>query len=167
MDSGLLALFVLFPKEKEKKKKTGNLGPKTTHSLASLDHKQLTSWKLSNLDDMSPCYILVASSCYREDFSGARRGLRKETPPSNLLGTSRTSLWDVDTSSMWDPRKGTLLPFRERTNCYLPLFPAQPLALPLLLVVLRSGLPTKRQSCPFGTYSLQWLSRIPIYNPSC
>lgn len=126
MDSGLLALFVLFPKEKEKKKKTGNLGPRTTHSLASLDHKQLTSWKLSNLDDMSPCYILVASSCYREDFSGARRGLRKETASSNLLGTSRTSLWDVDASSMWDPRKGTLLPFRERTNCYLPLFPAQP-----------------------------------------
>lgn len=104
--------------EGERENLSGSGPQDTTHSVASLECRQLASWRFSNPDDMIP---LVASSNKREDFSGARRGLWKETLPSVLLGTTRTSLWDVEASSMWDPGRGAPQPFRGWTNFPLPL----------------------------------------------
>lgn len=64
-------------------------GPGQQHSsLASLETTQLAWWRLSNPDDTSLGYILVASSCYRTDFSGAGDRVR-------MRAVSSHSLWSL------------------------------------------------------------------------
>lgn len=67
---GLLTLLSFSPKRK-RKFQWPTVPRKQPSSLESLEQAQLARWRLSNPDDTSLCYILVATSCYRAAISGA------------------------------------------------------------------------------------------------
>lgn len=62
-------------RRKRKSQWSRGLG-KQQSSPASREPAQLAWWRWSNPDDASLCYILVASPCYRADFSMAGEGVR-------------------------------------------------------------------------------------------
>lgn len=146
-------LFLSFFFQRGGRKTPVALGPRmATHSLASLEYGQLAGGGCPT--QMTCPYVTFWLLLLAPEMtSGAKRGLKKDTLPPELLGTNRTSLWDVEASPMWDGGWGSWAApqtFREWTNLPLPFPSPASFALPLLLV-MRSGLPTKRQNCPFGT----------------
>lgn len=69
------------PSLRRKRKSQWSRGPgKQQSSPASREPAQLAWWRLSNPDDASLCYILVASPCYRADFSMAGEGAGMGAP---------------------------------------------------------------------------------------
>lgn len=141
-----LSFFFQRGGEGKKRKTLVALGPRmATHSLASLECGQLACGGCPT-QMTCPCVTFWLLLLATGKSSGARRGPRKDTMPSDVLGTSRTSLWEVGASSMWDPRREAPQPCKEWTNHPLLLSqPSHSVTLPLLLL-LRSGLPTRRQT---------------------
>lgn len=168
---GLLALFVLFSQRRKKRKKRKTpvaLGPRmATHSLAYLAYGQLAC---GGCPTQMTCpyvtfWLLLLAT---EKTSGARRGLRKDTLPSNLLGTSGTSLW-----GMWRPppcgtQGGELLNHSGTGQTSPSPFPAQPLLCSSFAAAAEIRPPyRKTKRFLWNLVSSLVLARIPIRDASC
>lgn len=95
-------LFLSFFFQRGGRKTPVALGPRmATHSLASLEYGQLAGGGCPT--QMTCPYVTFWLLLLAPEMtSGAKRGLKKDTLPPELLGTNRTSLWDVEASPMWD-----------------------------------------------------------------